>query len=103
MKIVVDGTTFDHDPGLFMAREARLVQRATGMTPDAFNKGLEKDDPEAVTALVWILRRRAGEADLEFDDVDFNLAGIQFLADEPDPTQADPASSGSASVVSLSA
>lgn len=95
MKIVVGDQTYEHDPARFMSSEARAVKRAIGMNPDEFNKGLGEDDPDAVAALVWILRRRAGEPDLAFDDCDFNLSELKFLPDEPDPTPAGPASSGS--------
>lgn len=95
MKVVVGDQTYDHDPNRFMSSEARAVKRATGMNPDEFNKGLAEDDPFAVAALVWVLRRRAGEPDLAFDDCDFNMSELSLVEDEPDPTPAGPASSGS--------
>lgn len=96
MRVVVGDKTYEHDPRKFMSSEARAVKHATGMNPDEFNKGLGQDDPFAVAALVWILRRRAGEPDLAYEDCDFNLSDLEFLPDPPDPTQADPATNGSA-------
>lgn len=60
--------------GNLMLAEARAVQGATGFTPQQFEEALTRYDAFAITALVWIGRKRHGEANLRFEDVDGDLA-----------------------------
>lgn len=92
MKLKIDGTVYDFDQDRLMLSEAMAVQVATGMKVPQWQKALGEMDAYALGALVWLLRRRAGETDLRFEDVDFNLADLEDVSEEePDPTAAAPA------------
>lgn len=85
MKISVDGNTYEYDPGKLMLSEARLLQGATGQTLRQWQNGLNALDADSVAALVWLLRRRAGEPDLAFADVEFDLGSFEAQEDDPKP------------------
>lgn len=82
MKLSVDGQVYDFDQDTLMASEAWAVQEATGLNMKRWQKSLAEMDTPALIALVWLLRRRNGERDLAFADVDFNLASLEVLDDE---------------------
>jgi hypothetical protein len=71
-----------------MLAEARASQRATKMTVVEWEAALNVFDAEAVTALIWIARRRTGEPNLRFEDVDGDLSTFAPIAD-PDSEAAD--------------
>lgn len=95
MKVQADGKTYDYQPDRLMYSEAKLIQKHTGMKLDAWQAGLRQMDPDAIAALLFTLRRRAGEA-LEWDAFDFDLGTFGIEDDEePDPKAPAPAASGS--------
>lgn len=63
-----------YEMGNLMLAEARAVQNATGLTPRQFDEALGNFDAFAITALVWIGRKRHGEANLRYEQVDGDLA-----------------------------
>ena len=71
--------------------EAVLVHQATGLGYASFYLALQGDDPQALRAMVWLVRRRRGERDVTLDDVDFKLSDLHVERkeeeqEEPDPT-----------------
>src|SRR5699024_8785633 len=76
VKISVDGTTYDFDQSRLMLSEARLIEKSTGMTIPRWQKALDDFNSDALAGLVLLLRRRNGETELQFDDVDFDVASI---------------------------
>lgn len=77
-------------------KEALEVEQVTGDKPQAWMRALSELDATAWTALVMILRRRAGQ-DCRFSDVDFDLFSARMLdvdeqgnvVEEPDDDQAE--------------
>jgi hypothetical protein len=75
-------------------REAIEIEQLTGEKPQAWLRALSELDATAWTALVMVLRRRAGQA-VRFNDVDFDLLSARLLdVDEhgnvvEEPTEAD--------------
>jgi hypothetical protein len=68
-----EGETYRFD-ALRLA-EARLIKQITTLSdPQQFSKALFSNDPDAVTALVLIMRRRNGETGLRFADIDGDLS-----------------------------
>lgn len=94
MKISVDGTTYEYDPGKLMLSEARQLQAATGQTLAQWQRGLTELDADSVAGLVWLLRRRAGENGLQYADVEFDLGSFE-ANDDADPPTSDADTSGS--------
>src|SRR4051812_9442604 len=79
--------------GSLMLAEARAIQRATGMTPVKWEDAINEGDAEAITALIWVARKRNGEPNLRFEDVDGDLATFRpYLHD--DPVEDEPAEPG---------
>lgn len=97
MKIRIEDQFYDFDQNRLMLSEAMAVKTYTGLTIPDWQKALEAFDPQAVAALVWILKKRAGE-EVRFSELDFNLADFEVETDEdePDPTSGatTPAESG---------
>lgn len=94
MKLRVDGKVYEHDPNRLLNSEARLVKRLVGMTIPEFQDGLGADDPDALAALVFIVKQRAGE-DPDWDTLDFDHTTLAFVDDaaevsEPAPKEAAP-------------
>ena len=83
MKISVDGTSYDFDQGRLMLSEARLIEKNTGMTIPRWQKALDEFNSDALAGLVLLLRRRAGETELQFEDVEFDVASLTIDDDAP--------------------
>lgn len=88
------GVTYEN----FMKRlRKRLVQigedvkAAKAAVPEGVEPDLSEVDTSLsaldTTAIVFLARRRAGERDLKFDDVDFTLVECRFGADGADEEQ----------------
>ena len=69
--------------------EAAFVQKKTGLRLFAWQAGLNTFDAEAIKGLVYLCKRRAGEQ-VDWDSLDFNLAGVEFIPD-PDEVAEEPA------------
>jgi hypothetical protein len=107
---VAEGFQFNgvkYEMSSLMLAEARAIQKATNLTPLQWEKAINEGDAEAITALIWIARKRNGEKGLRFDDVDGDLATFLPYLDEPEeesegdegegkatPLDHDPTSSG---------
>lgn len=87
MKITVEGQTYEYD-GRLMASEARLLKTHVGMTVSQFGRAAQEEDIDALVFLIWLCRRRAGETDLKFSDVDFDLGSVDI---EPDSDEVEAA------------
>lgn len=90
MKFKLDGQEHDLDMTVLMAREARMIKDATALTIVEWGEALDKGDPDALIALVWLARRRNGEPDLKFADVDFNLTSFEVVEEETPEVDAGP-------------
>ena len=72
--------------------ECTMLRRVTGYRYDELVAEHETGDPLATKALLWMARRKAGEADLAFDDPsltfslrDFQRSKVLSTLEEKDP------------------
>jgi hypothetical protein len=96
LKFTLDGVKYEFDDNRMMNTEAIAIRRVTSekLTVDEWGTALGKGDPEALTALVWLARRRAGE-DVKFSDVEFDLIELagSIEADKEPDAEVDPTDS----------
>lgn len=71
MRLTLEGHTYDYT-GKLMLPEAAAIQKATGMTYGEWQTALNKGDVVAVAALLWVLKKRAGEI-MPFSQLDFDV------------------------------
>lgn len=96
----VDGTEYEFDQNKLALAEAIAIKKVTGLTVVGFQSGLKEMDPEALQAMVWLAKRRAGMAtrlqDVDFDVVDL-CATMRYEAppDAADPPSGQPTQTGS--------
>lgn len=97
MKVKVDGKAYEHDRETLLIQDARTVKRLTGMTIPEWQLGLVNDDPDALVALVFLLKQKAGE-NPDWDTLNFDFARLEFIPDESEgdtePGPKDEAESG---------
>lgn len=69
MKISHDGREYEFDMDSLEAHELRAVEQHTGMTFPEWGEGLQRGKVDALVAVVFTAKRRAGD-DLEWSDLD---------------------------------
>ncbi|MBY8342017.1 hypothetical protein LXH13_06130 [Streptomyces spinosirectus] len=90
IKVTVEGTEYEWDSDRLLVAEARELKTYTGFTPPRWLAALDESDPDAIAALIFMSKKRAGET-LRFSDLDtLDYADIQldFVEPEPDPDEA---------------
>jgi hypothetical protein len=97
MKFKLDGRSYEFDETRLLVREARELKHHTGMGLRQFGAGLQEGDPDSIVGMLYLCRRRAGEA-VKWNDFDeLNLTDLQVIPDEePEAVPADPATNGHA-------
>lgn len=70
--------------------EARKLQKVSGFHPADFVKGLQEGNVDALAAVIWLAMHRAG-VEVEYDDLDFDLNGLEEVPDDTVGKEADPA------------
>ncbi|MBI1757975.1 MAG: hypothetical protein HYR62_01885 [Actinobacteria bacterium] len=83
LRITLGEKVLDFDDNRLLNTEAIALRKVSGLTVDEFLHGISEFDPVALTVLVWLARRRAGESDLRFSDVEFDM-GVTFDLDQLD-------------------
>ncbi|HEY3261365.1 MAG TPA: hypothetical protein VGJ95_14040 [Pseudonocardiaceae bacterium] len=94
MKIVVEGKPYEWDEAELTIADFRTIKQSCGMTPKAFAMALDEGDPDALAALVFLAKRKAGEQVNYADLGTLRIAKIGAMSDEgtsppqarPDPT-----------------
>jgi hypothetical protein len=66
------------DLGTLMIPEALELKRFTGLGPQQWVDALAEDDPLAVRFAFYLARKRAGEEDVVFGEVDANLFSLSI-------------------------
>lgn len=83
------GTEYEYDDTTMTVAEARIIKKHTAMGLRSWALGLQDMDPDALVGLVFLAKRRAGEA-VRWQDLDnLDIAAISLVAAEDD-TDADP-------------
>ena len=88
MKFLIDGETVEFDTERITNVEGMAIERVTGMLFGEWGELLNKGSMLAITALVWIIRKRQ-DPPLRFDDVLFEQ--FEPLEDAPAGDASDPA------------
>jgi hypothetical protein len=83
LRITLGEQVLDFDDNRLLNTEAIALRKVSGLTVDEFLRGISEFEPVALTVLVWLARRRAGETDLRFSDVEFDM-GTTFDIDQLD-------------------
>lgn len=73
---VTELVKYEFDDDRLLNTEAIALKKATGFNVRQFWEAFNDADPVAWTGMVWLARRRAGEPDLRFSDVEFDLATL---------------------------
>lgn len=82
IKFSLNGTSYDYDDTQMSVKEARLIKQHAGMGLRSWALGLQDMDVDALVALVFIAKRRAGEA-IRWQDLDnINVNDITIVEDE---------------------
>lgn len=99
MKVKLEGKVYEFDTAHMQLVEAMEIQEKTvgspgyphGMTLRAWQAALNDWNAHAMKALVYMLRKRAGERP-DWDTLDFDLAAIEMVeADTADPPEPEAA------------
>lgn len=89
IKLTVEGTEYEWDSDRLLVAEARELKTYTGFTPPRWLAALDEQDPDALAALIYMAKKRAGES-LRFSDLDtLDYANFELEAMNPEPE--DPA------------
>lgn len=73
---------YEFEDDKLLVKDARLIKKLTGMGLKSFSEGIKDGDPDALCAMVFLAKRKAGEA-VQWKDLDeLDLATIQSLDDE---------------------
>lgn len=94
LRFAIDGEKYEFDQHRVMNVEAIAIKRVTSENLGFIDwlKAVSESDVEAITALVWIVRKRI-EPELKFSEVEFNV--MEFIEsleidaetdEESDPT-----------------
>jgi hypothetical protein len=77
MIVIAAGEKFDISPKDILNTEAMLIKKKIGLDFQAWLEAMGRMDAEAVTALIWIARKRS-DASVRYEDVTFPLGAVEF-------------------------
>lgn len=87
MKIRFSGRSYEYDPNSMSVGEARIIKKNTGYGLAQWGDELENGDPDALVALLYLAKKRSGEACKWSDFDDFQLNDLQIEASEGEETE----------------
>ncbi|MBP2370219.1 hypothetical protein [Pseudonocardia parietis] len=103
MKIEHDGETYEFDMDSVNAQELRLVEQHADMTFAEWQQGLQRGKVNALVALVFLAKRRAG-SDVEWSDLDsLNIQDLLEAMAEVNGVDLDAVERGEVDVDALAA
>lgn len=89
IKFGLGDSSYEYDDTTMTVAEARIIKKHTEMGLRSWAMGLQDMDPDALVGLVFLAKRRAGEA-VRWQDLDnLDIAAITLVAEE-DVVDADP-------------
>lgn len=97
MQFKIEGRTYEFDESRLTVAEARVIKKHAGLGLAEFGDGIRRGDPDAIVSMLFIAKRRAGEAVRWQDFDEFNLADIDMgdeaaaEGDEEDTSDAEQA------------
>ena len=80
LRVTLADETWDFDEESMRNVEAIALQKSTGLKWQELLAGLFTSDPAAITALVWLCKRRAGVPDAEnrYSQLEFDLRDFDW-------------------------
>lgn len=97
----LDGADYQFDPNTLDLDEAKTIKKVSGLTVRRFQEGMQDLDADALQAMVWLTKTRAGEA-VRFADIKFDIIPLisSFRQEVPpgepgDPPVGQPTTAGS--------
>lgn len=87
-QIAIDDEIYDFDILGMTNKEAMDIENVTGKTFDGWFKALSTGSAAAMTALVYIVKKRT-QPGLRFDDVEFVISKVQLDPNGEDAANAD--------------
>lgn len=88
MRFRIGEDVYEWDDTTLTVAEARVIKKNTGMGLRSFTNGLNDVDPDAIAAMIFLARRRKGEAVRWQDMDDIDLGSFDMLPDE-EPSEED--------------
>lgn len=89
IKFGLGDSQYEYDDTSMTVAELRIIKKHAGMGLRSWALGLQDMDPDALVGLVFLAKRRAGEA-VRWQDLDnLDIAKIALVAEEDD-ADADP-------------
>ena len=86
----VGESAYDYDDTTMTVAEARLIKKHSGFGLKSWAMGLQDMDPDALVGLVFLAKRRAGEA-IRWQDLDnLDIAAIALSAGDAEEEEVDP-------------
>jgi hypothetical protein len=87
LRLALDDQTYEIDLRTILNVEAIEIQKRTGYAYDEWLTKCDEGDPQAITAMVWLMRKRAGDI-LRYSEVEFPIYAWRDreLIDDADPT-----------------
>lgn len=84
MKFRIEGEDLEFEEDTLTVAEARLIKKHTGMGLKSFAEGSKDGDPDALVAIVFLAKRRAGQA-VRWQDLDsLDLAKLEAISESVD-------------------
>lgn len=82
-----DKLEFTFKPRRLLTTEAEAIEKITGGTYAEFVDALTEGSITARRALLWSLRKRNGEPEIRFRDVDFPIDALEIELDDEEKEQ----------------
>ncbi|MBP2325324.1 hypothetical protein JOF56_005709 [Kibdelosporangium banguiense] len=90
-KFVLDDIDYPFDTDHLSNREVILLEKVTGASIGYLVDSFNSHGGTGRNAFFWLARRRLGEH-VEYDELDYNYAALQFIPDAPgEPDSEEPA------------
>jgi hypothetical protein len=101
LKFTIEGRTYDYDETSMPVKEARLIKKHTGFGIVTMANGLREGDPDALVAMIFLAKRRAGEVVRWQDLDDLDLSKLVIVPGDDDEENEGEAEAGDASDPSI--
>jgi hypothetical protein len=89
LRFMLDGEKYEYDDTSLTVKEARVIKKNTGFGLVTWAQALQQGDPDALVAMVWLAKTRAGEAVRwqDFDNMDLAALDLIGNVDEDDDSE----------------
>lgn len=91
LKFTIEDRVYEYDETSMFVKEARLIKKHAGFGLIGMAQGLRDGDPDALVAMVFLAKRRAGEMIRwqDLDDLDLNKLSIIPADEDEDEDEAE--------------